>query len=63
VEARVRDRDVWFVAIVGALLLYWLLGRRVNATVTVPQEEITVRVSGQGATFGVDPLVEWLEDI
>jgi hypothetical protein len=30
--------------VVTALLLWWLLGRRVTATVTVPQDEIRVKI-------------------
>lgn len=30
--------------IVTALLLWWIFGRRVNATVTVPQDEIRVKI-------------------
>jgi len=34
----------WLYFVVGALVIYWIFGRHVTATVTVPEEEIRIRV-------------------
>lgn len=39
-----KAKNVTAYIVVTALLLWWLLGRRVTATVTVPQEEIRVKI-------------------
>lgn len=34
----------WLFVIVGGLLVWWIFGRHVTATVTVPSDEIRVRI-------------------
>ncbi|MFL5310778.1 MAG: hypothetical protein ACJ79H_10040 [Myxococcales bacterium] len=37
-------KSVTAYVIVAAILLWWIFGRRVTATVTVPQDEIKIRI-------------------
>ena len=41
-----KQSDAWIYALIGGLILWWLFGRQVNATVTVPQAEVTARWKG-----------------
>lgn len=46
-------------ALLAAVVLWWLFGPHVTATVTVPQDQIRVRYKGPleaAPTEGVDPL-------
>jgi hypothetical protein len=42
----VKASDAWIFAIMGGLILWWLFGRQVNATVTGLEGEATVRYKG-----------------
>jgi hypothetical protein len=69
-----KKGDLLLAALLAGLILWWLFGPHVTATVTVPQKEIAVRWKGplESAPSEVPPplggqdavnLQSWLEDI
>jgi hypothetical protein len=54
-------KDLWVYAIIGGLVLWWLFGRQVNATVTVPVSE--VKATYKAPLLEAPPVADQLDQL